>query len=51
VASLRRAIQAHALNRRMRDRQSRLERRASELERTVETLGRGGRLTPMSGEP
>jgi two-component system sensor histidine kinase/response regulator len=51
VASLHRAIQAHALNRRVKDRQSRLERRAGELERIVETLGRGGRLTPMSGEP
>ena len=40
VASLHRAIQAHALNRRAKDRQQALERCASELELVVVKLGR-----------
>src|SRR2546422_2142601 len=42
VASLYRAIRAHALNRRGRDRQVALERCTSELEEIVEKQGRGG---------
>src|SRR2546422_5560195 len=40
VAAVHRAIQAHALNRRLKDRQLALERRASELEGIVEEPGR-----------
>src|SRR5437899_5229273 len=39
VASLHRAIRAHALNRRVKDRQLALERCAGELEQIVEKLG------------
>src|SRR3989454_610495 len=41
VASLHRAIRAHALNRRAKDRQSALERCTGELESIVEKLGGG----------
>src|SRR2546422_6750655 len=41
VAALYRAIRAHALNRRVKDRQVALERCTSELEQIVEKLGRG----------
>ena len=41
VAALSRAIRAHALNRRVKDRQLALERCTSELEQIVEKLGRG----------
>jgi DNA-binding NtrC family response regulator len=51
VASLHRAIQAHALNRRAKDRQQALERCASELELIVVKLGRELRPTPVRGEP
>src|SRR6266850_6308725 len=51
VASLHRAIEAHALNRRGRDRQSALDRCTSELEGIVEKLGRELRGTPLRGEP
>ena len=50
VGALTRAIQAHALNRRGKDRRSALERCASELERIVEEFGRVP-ATPTSGEP
>src|SRR5207247_2342357 len=40
VASLQRAIEAHTLNRREKDRRSALERCAIELEKIAETLGR-----------
>src|SRR5204862_82815 len=51
VALLHRAIRAHALNRRVKDRQLALERCASELERVVEKLGRELRPTPLRDEP
>ena len=51
VASLHEAIRAHALNRRMKDRQLALERCASELAWIVERLGRALRAEPMRGEP
>ena len=51
VASLHEAIRAHALNRRMKDRQLALERCAIELERIVEKQGRKLRTTPVWGEP
>src|SRR3989441_3678614 len=51
VALLYRAIRAHALNRRGRDRQLALERCTSELEGVVEKLGRELRPTPLRGEP
>jgi len=51
VALLYRAIRAHALNRRVKDRQLALERCASELERVVEKLGRELGPTPLRGEP
>ena len=51
VASLYRAIRAHAVNRRGRDRQLALERCTSELEGIVEKLGRELRATPLRGEP
>src|SRR2546428_177246 len=51
VATLYRAIRAHAVNRRGRDRQLALERCTSELEGIVETLGREVRATPLRGEP
>ena len=51
VASLYRAIRAHAVNRRGRDRQLALERCTSELEGIVEKLGRELRGTPLRGEP
>ena len=51
VALLYRAIRAHALNRRGRDRQLALERCTSELEGVVEKLGREVRATPPRGEP
>jgi DNA-binding NtrC family response regulator len=41
VAALARAIRAHALNRRVKDRQLALKRCTSELEQIVEKLGRG----------
>jgi len=41
VAALARAIRAHGLNRRVKDRQLALERCTSELEQFVEKLGRG----------
>src|SRR2546425_11020614 len=41
VAALYRAIRAHALNRRVKDRQLALERCTSELEQIVDKLGRG----------
>jgi len=47
VALLYRAIRAHALNRRMKDRRLALERCVSELERIVVKLG----ATPVRGEP
>ena len=50
VGALTRAIQAHARNRRVKDRRSALERCASELERTVEEFGRVP-ATPTSSEP
>ena len=50
VRALTRAIQAHALNRRVKDRRSALERCASELERIVEEFGRVP-ATPTSSEP
>src|SRR5947208_12102613 len=50
VGALTRAIQAHALNRRGKDRRSALERCASELERIVEEFGRVP-ATPTSSEP
>ncbi len=51
VATLYRAIRAHAVNRRGRDRQLALERCTSELEGIVEKLGRELRATPLRGEP
>jgi len=51
VASLHEAIRAHALNRRMKDRQLALERCANELAWIVERLGRALRAEPMRGEP
>src|SRR5881296_65126 len=51
VASLYRAIRAHASNRRGRERQLALERCTSELEGIVEKLGRELRATPPRGEP
>src|SRR2546427_3213827 len=51
VALLYRAIRAHAVNRRGRDRQLALERCTSELEGVVEKLGRELRPTPLRGEP
>src|SRR5881409_808238 len=51
VASLYRAIRAHTVNRRGRDRQLALERCTSELEGIVEKLGRELRGTPLRGEP
>jgi DNA-binding NtrC family response regulator len=51
VASLHRAIRAHALDRRVKARRSALERCTSELERIVEKLGRKLRPTPVRGEP
>jgi DNA-binding NtrC family response regulator len=50
VGALNHAIQAHALNRRVKDRRSALERCASELERIVEDFGCVP-ATPTSGEP
>ncbi len=47
VALLYRAIRAHALNRRMKDRRLALERCVSELERIVVKFG----ATPVRGEP
>jgi DNA-binding NtrC family response regulator len=51
VASLRRAIQTHALNRREKERFSALGRCASELELVVVKLGREPRPRPARGEP
>ena len=51
VATLYRAIRAHAVNRRGRDRQLALERCTSELEGIVEKLGRELRGTPLRGKP
>jgi len=51
VASLYRAIRAHAVHRRGRDRQLAQERCTSELEGIVEKLGRELRGTPLRGEP
>ena len=51
VALLYRAIRAHALNRRMKDRRSALGRCVNELERIVVKLGRELRPTPVRGEP
>ena len=51
VASLHEAIRAHALNRRMKDRQLALERCANELAWIVERLGHALRAEPMRGEP
>src|SRR5206468_5193413 len=51
VASLYRAIRAHAVSRRGRDRQLALERRPSELEGIVEERGRELRGTTLRGEP
>ena len=51
VALLYRAIRAHAVNRRGRDRQWALERCTSELEGIIEKLGRELRGTPLRGEP
>ena len=51
MATLYRAIRAHAVNRRGRDRQLALERCTSELEVIVEKLGRELRATPLRGEP
>jgi len=51
VATLYRAIRAHAVNRRGRDRQWALERCTSELEGIIEKLGRELRGTPLRGEP
>ncbi|PYM52998.1 MAG: two-component sensor histidine kinase [Candidatus Rokuibacteriota bacterium] len=50
VGALNHAIQSHALNRRVKDRRSALERCASELERIVEEFGRVP-ATPTSSEP
>jgi len=51
VATLYRAIRAHAVNRRGRDRQLALERCTSELEVIVETLGRELRATTPRARP
>jgi two-component system, sensor histidine kinase and response regulator len=51
VASLHRAIEAHELNRRAKDRRLALERCAVELEKIAEKLGREARPTPERGEP
>jgi len=51
VALLYRAIRAHALNRRVKDRRLALGRCVSELERIVAKLGRELRPTPARGEP
>jgi len=51
VASLHRAIEAHALNRRENDRRSALGRCVSELELIVMKLGREGGATPVRVEP
>src|SRR5437667_1819154 len=51
VAALRRAILAHALSRRVRDRQVALERCASELKQIAENLAREFSATPAGGEP
>src|SRR5436305_2002651 len=51
VASLRRAIEEHALNRRVKDRQSALERCAGELESVVEQLARELRAMPARRKP
>ena len=51
VASLHRAILAHALSRRVKDRQLALERCASELERIVEKPVRELRAMLAMGEP
>ena len=50
VGALNHAIQAHALDRRVKDRRSALARCASELERIVEEFGRVP-AAPTSGEP
>jgi DNA-binding NtrC family response regulator len=51
VASLDRAIRAHALSRRVKGRQSALERCAGELESLVEKLARELRAMPVRGKP
>jgi len=52
VASLHRAIQAHALNRRVEDRRSALERCAIELEKIAENLGRAeARILIVDDDP
>ena len=51
VAALRRAILAHALSRRVKDRQVALERCARELKQIAENLGREFNATPAGGEP
>jgi DNA-binding NtrC family response regulator len=51
VASLHRAIEAHAQNRRSKDRSLALERCASELELIVMKLGRERQPTPARGKP
>src|SRR6267143_1271912 len=51
VASLHRAIEAHAMNRREKDRRLALGRCVSELERIVVRLGRELPPTPVRGEP
>jgi DNA-binding NtrC family response regulator len=51
VALLYRAIRAHALDRRVKDRRLALGRCVSELERIVVKLGRELRPTPARGEP
>ena len=51
VASLHRAIRAHALSRRLKDRQFALERCAGELESMVENLARELRAMPVRGKP
>src|SRR2546426_11938025 len=50
VASLRRAIEMHQLNRRGKEQQLALERRLNELEAIIEKLGRELRGTPLRGE-
>src|SRR5438094_387740 len=51
VASLARAIQAHLQSRRVKDRQSALERCAGELESVVEQLARELRAMPARRKP
>jgi len=51
VAALYRAIRAHVLNRRVKDRQVVLESSAEELERMVEKLERELRERSARGEP